>query len=147
MRPELPRALVNFLCLQLECTCFIRLRCYQEILERSIRGLLHSLLKRTHESIPRMYFCSNFGILKLEQKTQLACYWVAQFRDLIPRSPNLDYVLAHRDLLPDHTHWEAGDRVEVFALFSFSGSAARQVGLVLPALGVSEVGAIVLVDS
>jgi len=48
-------------------------------------------------------------------------------------------------LLADHALWQAGYRVEVSAFFGFAGGATGEVGLVFAALGVGEVGAIVLV--
>ena len=49
------------------------------------------------------------------------------------------------ELLADHTLRKAGYRVEVSAFFGFAGGPTGEVGLVLAALGVGEVGAIVLV--
>lgn len=49
-------------------------------------------------------------------------------------------------MLSDHPSGESGYGVEVPAFFCFARGASGEVGLVLAALGVREVGAVVLVD-
>lgn len=87
-----------------------------------------------------------FGIRQLEQEPELAGLWVATFRDFVPGSSNLNKILLDGDLLPNHADGEPGDAVDVFAFFGFAGGAAGEVCLMFAALGVGEVGTIVLVD-
>ena len=64
---------------------------------------------------------------------------VPEFSDLVSGTADLDEVLAHGDLLPDHTHGQAGDGIQVFAFFGFAGGATSEVGLMFAALGVCEI--------
>ena len=64
------------------------------------------------------------------------------FLNVIPGPSNLHHVPPHL-----HTHVHAQQvRILRPPLFLLAGGAAREVGLVFAALGVGEVGAIVLVD-
>lgn len=70
---------------------------------------------------------------------------VTEFGDFVAGSPDFDEVFADGNLLPYHTNREPGHGVEVLAFFGLSCGTAGEVGLMFSALGVREVGAIVLV--
>ena len=71
----------------------------------------------------------------------LSCQRIPRLRNLIPRPPDLDHVPAHR-----HPQIHAQHRIVGFSLLLLPRGPAGEVGLVLAALRVREVGAIVLVD-
>lgn len=94
-------------------------------------------------------------VLELEQQADGARDGVSYLRDLVPRPTDLDDVAAHAQgsrvrRRPARAGPEARDgRVErglaVAPFLGLPGRTAGQVGLVLPALGVGQVRAVVLV--
>lgn len=147
MSPELSGALVDFSGLKLKCTSFVRLGCDQEILERAIRRLFNTLLKRAHEAVPWMYLCADLRILQLKQQSQLSCNGITKFGNFVPGTTNLDEVLAHSNLLAYHSYWQTGHSVQILSLLSFSSRTASKICLMLATLGMSEVRSIILMHS
>lgn len=146
MSPELPRAAIHLSRLQLKRHRLIRLRRHQQILEILISRHLHALLKRTHESVAWLYLCANLRILQLKQQPELSRDGIAELRYFVPGPSDLDEVFSRRDeLLSNHALWETCYGVEIAAFFGFARGATGEVGLVLAALGVCEVGAVILV--
>lgn len=72
---------------------------------------------------------------------------VAELRYLVAWPTDLDEVFSRcYELLPNHALWETCYRVEIAAFFGFARGATGEIGLMLAALGVGEVGAVVLVN-
>ena len=72
----------------------------------------------------------------------LSRHRIPRLRNLVTRPSNLNHIPPHL-----HAHIRAQHiRILRSSLFLLAGCAASEVGLVLAALGVGEVGAIVLVD-
>lgn len=67
---------------------------------------------------------------------------VPRLRNLVTRSPDLDCILLHLHI---HRRRKQGSILSL-AFLLFAGGATGEVCLMLAALGVCEVGAIVLVD-
>jgi hypothetical protein len=81
-------------------------------------------------------------VLELEEESILARYWVADLGNAIARAADLERV-------PLDLHAGEQALLAVIILLTLPlllGSTSGQVGLVLPALCVREIGAVVLVD-
>ena len=140
-RPIPALAPINFPCLQLKRAALVGLRRNNQVLEVLIR-ILHLLLERRHEPHPRHNPRRDLLVLQLEQQAHLPGQRVPDLRNLVTGASDLN-----RLLLDLHAH-RTGERGGVLAL-SFAllaRRAPREVGLVLAALRVGEVGAVILVD-
>ena len=138
--PELVLPPIDLPGLQLEPTCLIGLGGDEQVLEVLVRGVVDLLFVGAHEANPGLDAGGDFGVLELEEQAVLAREGVSGLGDLVARPADLDDVLAH---LHAHRHPQQSS---ILGFFLLSGRASREVGLVLPSLGVCEVGAVVLVD-
>lgn len=85
--------------------------------------------------------------MQLEQKPELSRDWVAELRYFVARPADLDEVFSRGyELLPNHALWQTCYGVEIATFFGLTRGATSEIGLMLAALGVGEVGAVVLVD-
>lgn len=85
--------------------------------------------------------------MQLEQQPELPRDRVAELRYFVARPADLDEVFSRcYELLPNHSLWQTCYRVEIAAFFGFACGSTGEIGLMLAALGVGEVGAVVLVD-
>ena len=146
MRPKSPRTSVHLPSLQLERNRLIRLRSNQQILKVLIGRDLNPLLESTHEPIPRLNLGADLRVLQLEEQSQLPSNRVPKLSNFVAGATDFQVLFWRDELLADHALWQAGYRVEVSAFFGFTGGTTGKVGLVFTALGVGEVGTIILVD-
>lgn len=131
----------------LEPNRLVRLSRNKQVLKILIR-LLDALRKRIHHLPLGRRLGRRVRVLQLKQQPLLSRHGVANLGNLVPGPPNLDDVFASAEPGGDAGRqacgWvDAGLVLLAFALFA--GGAAREVGLVLFALRVGEVGAIILV--
>lgn len=106
-----------------------------------VRRVVDFLLECRHEPHPGDDSRGDFRILQLEEETVLPCERIARLSDFITGSADLDHVAPHGD---PHVHAQQGGVLRP-TFFLLARGAAGEVGLVLAALGVGEVGAIILV--
>lgn len=140
-RPMLVLPAIHLPRLQLKRTRLVRLRRNQHVLEILVWGILDLLLVRAHEAHLGRNALRNLRELQLERQTLLPRNRIPVLRDLVTRSSDLNQILFDRD--------RVRARVALLGFLAhlrIFGGAAREVRLVLAALGVGEVGAIVLVD-
>lgn len=131
---------VNVTSLKFESTRLIRLGRHQKILKILVR-LFNLLFKGRHEPHPGLDPRRDLLVLQLEQQPQLSRQRVPRLGDFVTWSTNLDHIFLHL-----HAHGPRHNAILRFPFLLFPRGAAREVGLVLAALGVREVGAVVLVD-
>lgn len=141
-RPVFPFPAIDLSGLQLEPTRLVRLRGDQQVLKVLVRGLVHFLLERRHETHTRYDPRCDLLILQLEQQTLLSRHGIPHLGDLVSGTTDLDRVLLH--LHAHRTGHEGG--FLVLALLLLPRRSAREVGLVFAALRVGQVGAVILVD-
>lgn len=118
----------------------------EQVLEVLV-GLLDVLGEGVHDLPLGRRLGGGVGVLQLEEQTLLAGDGVAYLGDLVAGSANLDDVATGPEAGGGDTDGQAGGRVDVLlALLLLAGGAAGEVGLMLLALRVGEVGAVVLVN-
>lgn len=108
-------------------------------------GDFNLLFERRHEPVSRLDAVLDLGVVDLEQQAELARDRVADLGDLVPGQPDLDELLGldarlRSGLLLRELLRVTGRVVRV------AGRSPREVGLVLLALGVGEVGPFVRVQ-
>ena len=106
-------------------------------------GLLNLLLVAAHEALSRPDALCNLGVVDLEEQAELSCGGVFDFRDLVPRAPNLDKLLDGDRMLGSRLLRLQLLRVHGPAVPRVARCSSRQVGLVLLALRVRQVRAFV----
>lgn len=129
----------------LESHTLVRLGGNNQILKILV-GLFGALRESVHDLPLGRQLRRGIRVLQLKEQTLLSRHGVADLCDLVPRAANLDDVAARVEAGGD-AGGQARGRVDVLlALLLLAGGTAGEVGLVLLALGVGEVGAVVLVD-
>ena len=133
--------------LQLESTRLIGFRRHKHVLIVLVRRIVNLLLIRTHESDLWCDIRRDLRVLKLENQALLSRNLIPRLRNLVARPSNLDHVPLNIDLCSNHPYRHPSHRIQTSSsLLLLLRCTAREVRLMLAALGVGEVGAIILVD-
>ena len=136
MRPESGLGLVHLPRGHLESDGLVGLRGEHEVLPFSVRGL-HLLLVGGHEAVPGAHALRDLGVVNLKQEALLAVVWIPLLGHSVARPPDLD------ELLDVDTRLEGSwlDR----GVLGLLGGSPGEVALMLLALGVSQVGGLIVV--
>lgn len=141
-RPEPAFSSIDFPRLQFEPTCLIRLCGDQKILVILVRWIIYLLLKGRHEPYFGYDAGCDFRILQLEEQAVLPRQRIPRFGDLVSRPANLDHVSPHL-----HTHVDTQHILILGSAFLLLPRRSPcKIRLMFPALCMSEIGAIVLMD-
>ena len=103
----------------------------------------HLLLKCRHEPDSRYHAGGYFRVLQLKQQPMLPCQRISSLCNLVPRTSYLDHVLPYL-----HAHVHSHDvRILRPSLLLLPRRPSGKIRLMLPTLGMCQIGAIILVNS
>lgn len=139
--PQLPFASVDFTSLELDSNSLIRLAGNDKVLEVRI-GLLNLLLVCAHETDPGVRVWRDLRELELEKEAVLARVGIANLRNPVSWSADLDHVLLHLHTGQQPRH----HAIIALALLLFLRRATRKIRLMFTSLRVGQIRAVVLVD-